>query len=358
MLAKFSPETGFTSLIRFGETWQEKRHSRLSDLPIATISGSGGYDGQFYAQIALDPLLRGSELEHVIDAPAYRARRILLPGAAAVLGLGQPFGVVQIYALLNVACWFVLGWLLRGRVTGSPGIAYARWLGCMAGMGALESVRQSLTDLPALLLLFLAIRSYESARPARSTAWLALGHLAKETNLLGSLALWVAPGRRLMAGNIRPLVHVALATLPLVLWMAYVRFRFAEAAPASGGLGNLTWPLGGLITHLIACFQSLMHGGFDSRHTFGLLGGLGLALQAAVLWHHRQPHSAWWRIGAVYSALFLFLSSWVWSGYWAACRVVLPMTIAFNLLLPKGRGFWPLWIGGNLTILHAVWRFL
>jgi hypothetical protein len=36
VLAKFSPQTGFTSLIRFGETWQNRRHSALQNLPIAT----------------------------------------------------------------------------------------------------------------------------------------------------------------------------------------------------------------------------------------------------------------------------------------------------------------------------------
>jgi hypothetical protein len=34
------------------------------------------------------------------------------------------------------------------------------------------------------------------------------------------------------------------------------------------------------------------------------------------------------------------------------------MTIAFNLLLPANRFFWPVWIVGNLVLLHAVWRFL
>ena len=72
----------------------------------------------------------------------------------------------------------------------------------------------------------------------------------------------------------------------------------------------------------------------------------------------RAINHPWWRIGAAYSILLLFLSYWVWSGYWAACRAVLPMTIAFNLLLPPNRFFWPLWILGNLTLLHGVWRFL
>ncbi|MES1195307.1 MAG: hypothetical protein ABUL65_05390, partial [Opitutus sp.] len=99
--AKFSPQTGFTSLLRFGETWNDRRLASLHGLPIAIVPHSNGYDGQFYAQLALDPLLRETETARVLDVPAYRARRILLPGAAAIAGLGRPWWTLQVYALLN-----------------------------------------------------------------------------------------------------------------------------------------------------------------------------------------------------------------------------------------------------------------
>ena len=45
----------------------------------------------------------------------------------------------------------------------------------------------------------------------------------------------------------------------------------------------------------------------------------------------------------------------VWAGYpSAATRVLLPMTFAFNLLLPKGRWFWSLVVVGNLNIVTAL----
>jgi hypothetical protein len=104
--------------------------------------------------------------------------------------------------------------------------------------------------------------------------------------------------------------------------------------------------------------QELLLGNLDSRYSFSLIAIAGLTTQAWVLWRNPLPQSPWWRIGTAYSLLLIFLSPWVWSGYWAACRAVLPMTIAFNLLLPVTRAFWPLWFLGNLTMLHAVWRFL
>lgn len=356
VLAQFNPRTGFTSLLRFGETWQERRHSALQGLPIATVPRSGGYDGQFYAQIALDPLLRGPGLEQIIDAPAYRARRILTPATAAVLGLGHPGWTLQAYALLNVLCWFALGWLLYGQSDPADRLAFARWAGCMFSLGVLDSVRQSLVDLPALLLLALATNAYTRARPRRSALWLALAGLAKETSLLGALALQCDVSLRPFPWRRAGLTLLA-AVLPLALWSVYVQHQFAET-PGSGGLGNFTWPLLGALTQAKDSLRELFLGNFDSRYTFSLLALIGFLIQAWAIWGSPQRVSPWGRIGAAYTLLLLLLSPWVWSGYWAASRAVLPMTIAFNLLLPANRAFWPLWIAGNITMLHAVWRFL
>jgi len=356
VLAKFSPQTGFTSLIRFGETWQDRRHSYLHDLPIATVPRSNGYDGQFYAQIALDPLLRDAELAQIIDAPAYRARRILTPATAAAIGFGDTWWTLQAYALINVFCWFVLGWLLLQHIGGAGWLAFARWAGCMFSLGVLDSVRQSLVDLPALLLLVLAVTAHANARASLSRLWLGLGSLAKETNLLGAFALVCdrSPGPFPWK---RAVTALLAASLPLALWSVYVQQRLGDS-PGGSGLGNFTWPLLGLLKQTQYSLREIFLGNLDSRHTFGLIGIFGLCTQFWVLWRHRQPASPWWRIGAAYSLLLIFLSSWVWSGYWAACRAVLPMTIAFNLLLPTNRFFWPLCIAGNLTLIHAVWRFL
>ncbi len=356
VLTKFDPLSGFTGLIRFGGKWQDRRSSALQNLPIATVPESYGYDGQFYAQIALDPLLRSPELTQAVDLPAYRARRILTPATAAMLGLGNHWWTLQAYALLNVFCWFALGWLLRRHIDGSDWLAFARWAGCMFSMGVLDSVRQSLVDLPALLLLGLAVHACTQVRTVRSTLWLVLANLAKETSLLAAVALHCDKSPSSFPWK-RALLSLIAAALPLGLWSFYVAQRF-PGLPGNSGLGNLTWPLLGLLTQIKLSLRELSLGDFDGRYGFSLLAIGGLLVQFWMLWRTPQPQSAWWRIGAAYSLLLFFLSFWVWSGYWAACRAVLPMTIAFNLLLPATRGFWPLWIAGNITLLHAVWRFL
>jgi len=81
----------------------------LQGLPIATVAGSNGYDGQFYIQIALDPLLRGAKLQQVLDAPAYRARRILAPAIASCLSYSafpSPDRLGGASARLTLSCCF------------------------------------------------------------------------------------------------------------------------------------------------------------------------------------------------------------------------------------------------------------
>ena len=220
VLAKFDPHSGFASLLRFGDQWQAQRLPAIRTLPLPTVANSAGYDGQFYAQLALDPLLRDPALVSALDSPAYRARRILAPATATVAGFGQPWWTLQAYALLNVACWFAFAWLLRGMITDTGWLGFARWAGCVFSMGVLDSVRQSLVDLPAMLLLLLAVRSQlEGSRlpavalakagprgPLHSITWLSLAALTKETSLLGSLALLFDPA----ATRAQPLRRAAL----------------------------------------------------------------------------------------------------------------------------------------------------
>ena len=82
---------------------------------------------------------------------------------------------------------------------------------------------------------------------------------------------------------------------------------------------------------------------------------ISLGTQAMVLVAVRAWTSAWWRVGIASCALMLVLGPAVWSGHpGAVTRVLLPMTVAFNAVLPPNRWFWPLFVLGNLTIPHGL----
>ena len=106
----YHPGTGFTALIAFPRG-NPSEAPALQAIPHETVPPWGSYDGQFYAQRALDPLLRDPRVDRAMDLAPYRARRILFSWTAYLLGLGRPAWILQAFALQNVASWLLLAFL-------------------------------------------------------------------------------------------------------------------------------------------------------------------------------------------------------------------------------------------------------
>lgn len=358
VLSKFDPDTGFSELAGFGETWAGRQLPEIRKLHPYVKESSGGYDGQFYAQIALDPTLRNPGLNDAIDSPPYRARRIALPALAFVLGAGQPAVVLQIYCLLNVVCWFILGWLLWQWMPPTSWPNFARWFFCMFSMGALESVRLALVDLPAVVLMVATIQLLEKHRDRWS--WIAAGAavFAKETAVL-NLVHYFTPGELERGRGVRrAALGTAIVLALFAAWYGYIRHQFPGQGPGVYAAANFSLPGVALARSIAAACAQIYSGNFDSRYVFRILAVAGLLAQGLHLTFHRQPNDARWRMGIVYTALFLCLGDAVWTGYWAACRIALPVTIAFATLLPHNRLFWPALLVSNLPVLHAIGRWL
>ena len=357
VFSKYHPDVGFTELSGFGEFWDGTRVGALEDTPIFVKSDSGGYDGQFYAQIALDPTLNDPDLARAVPDLAYRARRILLPSVAHTLGWGRPAIVIQVFSLLNVAAWLLLARLLLHWAPAGGHCAFVRWFCCLFGMGSLESVRLSLTDLPALLLLATAIRILSSNPTSSVLRASAFGAalLTRETSAIALPVLIATPGETETGTRRLQAAYLCLAAVPAALWFAYVHWRFPGHL---GWQGNFDWPCKGAVMAFLECLIEFARGNFDSRYLGRAAALVSFGIQIGYLYCRRDWRSPWWRLGAAYGLLFLFLGEYVWHGYWAVCRAALPMTVAYNLLLPSDRRFWPLVILGNLPILHALIRFI
>ena len=219
----YDRQNGFTGLLRFGETFSV---TRLPEVAAANprIFGGNGYDGQFYAQLAVEPDPREPAVQVALDNPRYRARRILLPAVVHVLGFGHVGPTLNLFALANAACWFALGWLLWRRVAplGWPGAGV--WLGCMLGMGVLDSVRLSLTDLPAMLLVFLGVGLAERGSRLGTVGALAAAALTRETALLAAAGTSAGDLRK-RPTRLRLAANAALVVLPLALWVWWLAGR-------------------------------------------------------------------------------------------------------------------------------------
>ena len=64
----------------------------------------------------------------------------------------------------------------------------------------------------------------------------------------------------------------------------------------------------------------------------------------------------WWRVAAAYAVLMLLVDKAVWEGSpGAVMRVLLPLTVGFNILLLRhtDRSFWTWYVVGNLQLAFA-----
>lgn len=365
---------GWSKLIRFGAEFEPHALPRLKAVDHYVFRNPGsrsGYDGQFYAQLALDPSLRDPAFARALDNPPYRARRIGLPALAYGLGAGHPPWILQAYALANLGFWFALAIALLALLhPWTPRKILALAAALLTG-GVLTSMRQSLTDLPAAALIVVGL--------AAGASWggyglLAAAALTRETSLLAAFA--GLDWRRLLQPGAwrRNGALLALAIVPFGIWLLYVQFRFGGLHRSAGGQ-NFALPLQAagaslaenwrLFTHENAA-QAARSAGLirwlyvdDPLHA--MLTILSLAAQGVYLLLRRDVSSPAWRTAVIYLALGCVLGPAVWEGAGAAARVLLPMTLCFYLLLARERAawFWPFFVLSALAIpydVHAFWR--
>lgn len=349
----YIPGKGLSYLIAFGAKQEAVRLSKIRKLDYYVTKGSDGYDAQYYVQIAMDPSLQNQGLKRAVDSLPYRGRRILFATTAYVMGLGQPEWILQAFALQNAIAWLLLAGLLLHWFPPRSWDNLLRWAGVLFSMGVCLSFRNALFDGPSLLVIAFGVYLLDRGRPWWSTAVLGLSGLGKETNLLGSAALLPPAFRDGRAWGLAMLRGV-LTAAPLLLWLVYIA-AFVGGRVDDAGARNFDLPFaayGRKWTEVMASLPEL-----SAAYTaplWSLLMLIVLTVQFLYLVLRPQWSRAWWRIGISYALLMVFLGDAVWEGYpGAAARVLLPMQLAFNCLVPVGRGWLAVLVLGNIAILAA-----
>jgi len=353
-LAQFYiPGKGLSYLIAFGANQEQARLSKIRKLDYFVTKGSDGYDAQYYVQIAMDPSLQNQALKRAVDSLPYRGRRILFAATAYAFGLGQPAWILQAFALQNVVTWFLLAGLLLHWFPPRHWDNFIRWAGVMLSFGVCLSFRNALFDGPSLLVIAFGVYLLDRGRPGWSTAVFALGGLGKETNLFGSAALlprFSDGGRAWGLAVLRGLLTAA----PLALWALYIAVCVGGKA---GDLGarNFNLPFVSYAHKLREIADGLPElSAANTGPLWSVCMLVALTVQFLYLVLRPQWTQAWWRIGITYAVLLVFLGDAVWEGYpGAASRVLLPMQLAFNVLVPAGRAWRLVLVLGNLTMLAA-----
>lgn len=351
---RWDGRTGFTSLLRFGEEYRDRRIPAVAGLPLAE-KPNRGYDGQFYGQMAVAGDVTDLTLHDALDNPGYRLRRVLLPALGHILGGGDAWRTLHVYAAINVLAWLLACGLLWRIIEPADWRGTAVWLGCTLGLGTLDSVRMALTDLPAMLLTITAIRLAQRKRPHAAAGLLAITALARETAVLSVTALDLRRWSDCASWKAH-VVHGTIVATPVFLWAVWLYGRVSAVDPL--GRANFDWPGLALAEHGMRWARAIADGDLDSRHLFGLLAIASFAWQSVAILRQWRSRSPWVRMALPFAALFWILGDAVWNGYWAVARACVPMTFAYNLTLPRDRFFTWRWIAGNVCLLHAVWRFL
>ena len=347
----YHPGLGFSALLII-PAGHEYKIPALQQIPHYEYPPQTAYDGALYVQLAMEPLLRDPAIDRALDAPAYRARRILFCWTAYALGFGRPAWILQAYALQNVACWLLLAWLITRWFPLTSGRLFALWAGSMFSHGLLMSARMALLDGPSLLLLACAVLAAERGHRWVSAAVLGVAGLGRETNLLGGIALpWPRTGRDWM----KTAAAGALVILPLVVWQDYI-WSIYRGTSTSAGADQLTVPLAAYAHKWRVTVGQLRAQGVVSPAGYTLLAVIAVSVQVVFLAATRAWRDSWWRLAAAFGLLILTAHWVVWEGYpGAVTRVALPLKLGFNVLLARHppRHFWAWFVAGNLDLFAA-----
>ena len=349
----YLPGQAFTYLIEFGTKEDPRYLPEVKRANHYEMPDSPGYDSQWYAQIAMHPRLGDPVLARAVDNLPYRARRILFEWTAWLIGGGDPTRAMDAYAFQNIFCWYALAYLLFRWF---PPISWGncfRWAGVLCSFGLIFSVRAALLDGPSLLLLLLGMVLVERGRTWWAAALLGVSGLGKDTNVLAAtiFAPEGPPDRRRW---FRAAGQVALVVAPLGLWIAVIG-RWLGAS-VEVGRRNFLPPFAGLVEKAGDIVSSLLAHGYPRPAVidYDLLVLVGLLAQFFFFLLRPRWRDTWWRLGAGYAFLMIFLGDAVWESYpSAASRVLLPMTMAFNVLVPRKGWWWAVLLLGNLGMVAA-----
>lgn len=350
----YHPAYGFTALIEFPGAGHSYELPAVRNAPHYDHPGSGGYDGQFYAQMAVEPLLRPAAIDRALDDPPYRAHRILFSWMAYAAGFGRPSAILQAAALENVIVWLVLAGLLWYWIPPKNGRAFVLWAGTLLAHGTLMSVRYALPDGLSLLLIALAVLAMEGGRPIVAGAVLGLATLARETAILAGVMLVRLVNQP--RGWRQAAWAGALAVLPLGLWLDYLRSIYRGRTLA--GSGHITVPFSGLASDVTSVWRQLPDWSSAALRDDGLALVAFLTQAVWIVWRltRRRDTPAWAVVAAAFLVLALLAHPVVWDGAPGAyTRVAMPLTMGVNVLLARDpRPSWWWIVLANLGVVPGV----
>ena len=320
----YSTKYGFTDLVCCGANFEPRILDEEKQVPRRIFPGIG-FDGQFYAMLAIDPFLTHKNLKNALDLPQYRSRRIFLPLCAFLAGHGNPTLSFNAYAVGNFAFWIGLCILVFYKIRPRSVQEYACALLIIFSSGVFASALLALTDMPSTVLLFAAL-----LLPFFWPVLLCCAVLARETTLIFTPAVLLMEG--LQKRKYQSIVlKTAIAMVPVILWYCYCMLRLPEGFFTEKVLGfpflAMAHRLGSIVHHLPKTLSL-----FQLRY---FLTAISLTTQCAYFALRRRPADPLWLTGAINAFFFILMGHIPWMQWSWMLRYCLPMTFSFNFLMAR-----------------------
>lgn len=298
------------------------RHVDAAQAPagLSVMENSGGYDGQFYYRLALDPFDYAPVAHGIrLDIPSYRTQRVVYPILAWALAFGQPEAVIWTLILVNFIGIAAIGYaaaLLAQRFNrhALTGVLIAAYPGFMM------TFARDLTEIVAMAFLLWAVLAAFAQRNATAALLFSLAILSRETTLLLAGAFFLETvRRRIQGGKMASCIYAAIPLAVWVAWNGFQRWRWG-ALPAQDHIQTLDWPFKGLVDFVTNYWP------FDNpNHVWWALqilialAFIAVSGRAAFRAETPFPIRAAWSLYALLAAIFAF---GVWLEDWGFIRVL------------------------------------
>ena len=193
-------------------------------------TGSEGYDGQFNYYIAREPAPQ--LVQSLLDVPAYRYQRILLPLATNILSFGHEAIIPWLLPLIVLLSQFVGTWIVgellhRWGISPWYALTYGLWVGFTL------SIRLDLPEPLAYALVAGAFLARERKKHLISAILFGLGLFAKEVTILFVVAAVLSTVMQKDWRNLSGLLLISL--LPYGLFQLWLLKVFGQPGIGSGG---------------------------------------------------------------------------------------------------------------------------
>jgi hypothetical protein len=231
-------EGDLTTFIVHGEALSRPATAEAEDPVIRRFPG-GGYDGQYYYRMALDPLDLSHDAHGIHLDTGARRQRIGYPALTYLFSAGRPQSIPIGMVAVNLLA-VSLAALLAGLWSRSHGRA-AAWGLLVVGYGGLvHALSRNLTEPVSFTFLLAAILLLQKEKPGWAVAFMSAAALTRETALVLPGALLLCAMLSRWRSSLRPTRHLTLWLVPVLIWGAwqaacrflYGAFPVAEEASA------------------------------------------------------------------------------------------------------------------------------